>query len=311
VNGALSVAVSGNALTRPIVDGRAHRDQQPWDVQAVHPSELFWRQLATDEFDVFEMSLSTCFRLDSLGDRRWVVLPIFTTRTLCHLSILVRDGAGIDGPAALAGRRIGVPEYQQTSAVWSRGVLWHDFGVDPRRVQWHMERGEDRSHGTKTAFAPPAGVTVTPIDPDESIGSLLRAGRLDGTLLYLGERNLVDRSPSLSPQQLGLRPLFEPGRERERLGSGPLHATHAVAVRREAAEARPGLLAAVHETFEVAKALALDGAEDTAPYGFEANARMLSELAGHLYEQGITPRRVDPAILFAEAAALGATREDA
>lgn len=297
---ALSVALSDNALTRPIIDGRVRLDRVPWQVQAVHPSELFWRQLHSDEFDVFEMSLSTCFRLASLDDDRWVVLPIFTSRSFCHLSVLVRQDAGIDTPADLKGRRIGVPEYQQTSAVWSRGVLQRDFGVAPEDIEWHMERGQDRSHGAETAFAPPAGVRIVGIEPGESIGALLQAGRIDGTLLYLGERNLVDRSPRLTEAELGVRPLFDADRERARLKGRPLHANHCVAIRREVAQARPDLVGRVRDTFEAAKAL-VNGlpAQDASPYGFSANAEMLADLARHVHDQGIAVRHVDPEQLFA------------
>ncbi len=59
-----------------------------------------------------------------------------------------------------------MPEYQQTAAIWSRGVLQHEFGVHPRDMEFFMERTPDTSHGGSTGFKPPPGVTVhqTPRD---------------------------------------------------------------------------------------------------------------------------------------------------
>jgi 4,5-dihydroxyphthalate decarboxylase len=275
----------------------------------LHPSELFWRQLHSVEFDVFEMSLSTCFRLASLDDDRWVVLPIFTNRSLCHLSILVRDESGILAPADLRGKRIAVPEYQQTSAVWSRGEIDRDFGVPPEQIAWFMERGDDRSHGAETAFAAPPGIRITRIEPGASIGTMLVSGQLDGTLLYLGEQNLVDRSPRLSDGELGVHPLFDPAAERERRRGRPLHASHCVAIRRTVAERHPELVASVREAFDEAKTLARgEEADDPTPYGYPANAEMLEELAHFVHDQGIAVRYVEPRALFAAEPA-GTTRK--
>ena len=43
--------------------------------------------------------------------------------------MLVRRDAGIETPADLKGKRVGVPEYQQTAALWTRGALQHEWGV--------------------------------------------------------------------------------------------------------------------------------------------------------------------------------------
>ena len=51
-----------------------------------------------------------------------------------------------------------MPEYQQTAALWARGVLQHEFGVAPEDLIWYMERTEERSHGGGTGFQPPPGV---------------------------------------------------------------------------------------------------------------------------------------------------------
>ena len=136
----LSIALSNNPNTRAILNGTVQAQGMTLVPTAVHPSEMFWRQLRFGEFDVSEMSMSSLIISTAKGPTPWVALPVFTTREFFHTRILVRVGAGIEAPADLKGKRVGVPEYQQTAAIWGRGVLQHEFGVHPREIEWHMER---------------------------------------------------------------------------------------------------------------------------------------------------------------------------
>src|SRR5215831_20056656 len=128
----LSIALSDNPNTRPLLDGRVGAEGIRLIPTAVHPSEMFWRQLRFGEFDVSEMSMSSLLIATARGACPWVALPVFTTREFFHTRILVRTQAGITAPADLRGKRVGVPEYQQTAAIWGRGVLENEFGVRPR-----------------------------------------------------------------------------------------------------------------------------------------------------------------------------------
>src|SRR5258708_6592136 len=130
----------------------------------------------------------------SKGDDGWVGLRILTTRKFFHAEILVRKDSGIDRPGDLKGRRVGVPEYQQTAALWTRGVLEHEFGVAPKDMQFWMERAPTHSHRGAVGFAPPPGVTIHQIPPEKSIGSMMLSGELDAAIHYIVHANLVDRS---------------------------------------------------------------------------------------------------------------------
>src|ERR1700722_13421523 len=125
----LSLAISSNPRTWPILDGAVQPDGIELVPTILHPAEMFWRQLGFGDFDVSEMSMSSLMMARAGGDERWVGLPIFTTRKFFHTEILVRRDAKIEKPSDLKGRRVGVPEYQQTGALWTRVVLQHEFGV--------------------------------------------------------------------------------------------------------------------------------------------------------------------------------------
>src|SRR5205085_11134790 len=92
------------------------------------------------------------------------------------------------------GKRVGVPEYQQTAAIWTRGVLQHEFGVHARDMAWFMERNDDRSHGHSSGFKAPPGVSVSPVPLNTNLGDMLLNGEIDAIVHYIAHNNLVDRS---------------------------------------------------------------------------------------------------------------------
>jgi len=206
----LSIALSDNPNTRPLLDGAVHAEGISLIATALHPSEMFWRQLRFAEFDVSEMSMSSLLIATSRGPTPWVALPVFTTREFFHTRILVRADAAISAPADLRGKRVGVPEYQQTAAIWGRGVLQHEFGVHAKEIEWFMERPPDRSHGGATGFSPPPGVRLNHIPPTTNIGEMLVRGAvawcadagLARSMLYTQARNVASQRLF---QRLGFR----------------------------------------------------------------------------------------------------------
>src|SRR5579883_898364 len=195
----LSLAVSSNPRTWPILDGTVAPDGIELVPTVLHPSEMFWRQLRFGDFDVSEMSVSSLLMARAGGDERWLGLPVFTTRKFFHTEILVRRDAKIDRPSDLKGRRVGVPEYQQTAALWTRGVLQHEFGVAPTEMEFFMERVPTHSHAGATAFKAPPGVTIRQIPAEKSIGSMMLSGELEAVIHYIVNRIWSIARPSISP----------------------------------------------------------------------------------------------------------------
>ena len=320
----LSLALSDNANTRPLIDGRVAAEGLRLIPTAVHPSEMFWRQLKFAEFDVSEMSMSSLLIATSHGPTSWVALPVFTTREFFHTRVLIRTDAGIATPSDLRGKRVGVPEFQQTAAIWSRGVLQHEFGVKTPEIEWFMERPADKSHGGATGTVAPPGVTIHQIPMSTNIGEMLVGGELDATLLYLTGRNLVDRSRLDLSAHPRVRPLF---RDREAEGrryyakTGIYPINHTVVVRRSLFEQHPWIALNLYSAFAAAKTevarqgelhlrnyftTGLVGDEvrralslDPMAYGINASRNVLETIAQYVHEQGLTARRVGLAEIFA------------
>src|ERR1700685_2458184 len=148
----LSIGITNNPRTWPILDGTVKADGIDLIPTILHPSELFWRQLHFAEFAVSEMSCWSFMIVTGQGDPRFLGLPIFTTRRFFHTTILVSRKSGIAQPADLKGKRVGVPEYQQTAALWTRGVLQHEFGVPATAMEFWMEGVPSHSPAGAGAF---------------------------------------------------------------------------------------------------------------------------------------------------------------
>jgi 4,5-dihydroxyphthalate decarboxylase len=298
-----------------VLDGTVKPDGIDLTCTIAHPSEIFWRQLHFKEFDVSEMSLSSLLMAVAGGNRDWVGLPIFTSRRFFHTGVWIRTDRGIEKPEDLKGKKVGVPEYQQTAALWARGVLKHEFGVDPMDIEWWMERTEERSHGGATGFTPPPGLKFNRIQANESIGTMLMDGKLDATLLYITDNNLVDRSRITLEGNPQFRLLFpdqaaEGKRYFKKTGIYPIN--HGMVVRREIYEQHPWVALNIFNAFRQAKERGaarlrelasthfelglLDGdarkalAIDPYPYGVKSNQKVLETVAAYSNEQGLTPR---------------------
>jgi 4,5-dihydroxyphthalate decarboxylase len=322
----LSVAMSANPRTWPILDGRVRADGIEWVTATVAPSELFWRQLRFGDFDVSEMSMSSLMMVLAKGNRDWVGLPIFTTRRFFHTWILVRRDAGIERPEDMRGKRVGVPEYQQTAALWARGVLQHEFGVHPGEMEFWMERLPSHSHAYAAQFAPPPGVTIKQIPAEQNIGAMLLKGELDATLLYIRVHpgDLVDRSHADLANHPAIAPLFrdtlaEGVRYFRKTGIFPIN--HGMVIRRELAEKHPWAALNIYKAFEEAAQIAereraihteyhiLTGAlpreaedalrEPAIRHGVAANRKTLETAALMSYQQGLTPRQLTLDEVFA------------
>jgi len=67
----LSLAITSNPRTWPIMDGRAKPDGIDFSKTVLGPAEMFWRQLNFAEFDVSEMSMSELMMIRERGDDRF------------------------------------------------------------------------------------------------------------------------------------------------------------------------------------------------------------------------------------------------
>ena len=295
-----------------------------------HPAETFWRQLKFGEFEVAEMSMSSFLIARSQG-ADMIALPVFPSRRLFQTELSYHVDSGITRPQDLAGKRLGVAEYQQTAALWIRGVLEHDFGVSQYKIHWYMERSEEMSHGSATGFKPPPGISFNRIARDKSLASTLLENELDVAHVaspWVLQANALDRSSRIGGKGdwSRIEALF-PDRMAEGARfykqHGFLPVNHAYIIRGDVYRKYPWIAFNLYTGFVKAKALATEKlleripaalffgpeyaamtrqmiGEDPFPYGVKANKAMLDTITEYSCEQGLTPRRMKIEELFAK-----------
>ena len=320
----LSLAITSNPRTQPVISGRIKADGIDFTKSVLGPAEIFWRQLSFAEFDVSEMSMSELMMIRARGDDRFVGIPVFTTRRFYHTGIFVRKNAKIDSPADLKGKRVGVPEYIQTSALWTRGVLDSEFGVAPKDMMFFMERLPARSHAGAMDFKTPPGVTINAIPPENSIGSMMLTGELDACMSYNRNQGLIDRSAADLEHHPDIRPLFpdsaaEAIRYYKKTGIYPIN--HGMVVKRTVFEHNPWVVLNILKAFNDANRIAEKERRDhvayhletglvpgeyrkalatqIVAYGLKANRAVLETAAKYSNQQGLTPRVMSMDELFA------------
>jgi 4,5-dihydroxyphthalate decarboxylase len=86
-------------------------------------------------FDISEMAIAT-FLMAKAAGRDLVLLPLVVAERFQETAMFCRAGRGIETPADLAGKRIGVRAYSQTTGMWIRGVLQESFGLRADAMRW-------------------------------------------------------------------------------------------------------------------------------------------------------------------------------
>jgi len=295
-----------------------------------HPSETFWRQLKLQEFEVGEMSMSSYLIARERGFDM-IALPVFPSRRLFHTEISYHIDSGIQKPGDLVGKRFGVGEYQQTAALWQRGVLEHDFGVSQYKLHWFMERTEELSHGGQTGFTPPKGISFQRIPPDKSMASMLVSHELDAAAINSPWKNMptfIGRShqiPGVGGDWSKVKELFsdcmaEGKRFFQKWGFLPVN--HTYTIRGDIYEKYPWAAFNLYSGFVKAKAHFNAKLVDSIPsglffgkeyltmtqeifgndpyiYGIKGNRKMLETLIDFSHEQGLIKSKPKIEDLFA------------
>jgi 4,5-dihydroxyphthalate decarboxylase len=323
--------ISGmNERVEPLFDGSVPVEGVELIATRSDPSETFWRQLKFQEFEIAEMSLSSYLIAKSRG-MDMIAVPVFPSRRFMHMELSYHVDSGIKDARDLAGKRVGVGEYQQTASLWLRGVLEHDFGVSQYKIHWYMERSDALSHGGATGFSPPEGISFHRVPVEKSLASMLVAHELDAATVnraFSREKNIVDRSTQIRAREgdwSKVKRLFpnviEEATRFFRM-HGYIPANHAYVIRGDIDRKYPWVAFNLFKAFVAAKELAQDRlpgripsglifgteylrqtkeifGEDPFPYGVKANREMLQTIIDYSFEQGLTKEKQKLESLFA------------
>src|SRR5882672_9934706 len=190
--------------------------------------EIFYRFIVYKEWEISEISMAKYVSLIAQGDKSFWALPVFPSRVFRHSSLYVRRDGPIKKITDLAGRRVGIPEWAQTAAVYSRGFLVHQYGLKLSSIDWVQAGVNQAGRNEKVRLNLPPGVKLTP-RPDKSLSEMLVSGEIDAALTAHPRDCFHHSHPNV-------RRLFENFMEVEKKyiqETGIFPIMHAVAIRKE------------------------------------------------------------------------------
>jgi 4,5-dihydroxyphthalate decarboxylase len=315
--------------TDALRDGRVTASGIELEYLVLPVEELIWRMLGHREFDVAETSLGSYIVRRDRGVDDLVAIPVFTSRSFRHAALVVRADSELHDPRDLRGRRVGVPEYQMTAAVWVRGFLADDFGVAPSDVHW-VQGGVEAAGRTPRERVHPPGVELADAPPGATLAGMLADGAIDVLL--------TARQPSPAALRgAAIRPLLPDPAEAARdffRRTGIFPPMHTVVLRREVLDEDPWIAQSLVTAFAQAKKLAIRGLRETSaltvslpflqehhaatvelmgtdywPYGLGAeNRHALTTMIGYMHREGLIGAAMAPESLFAESTRSGEFR---
>lgn len=315
----LTLALSEYDHVADLVSGRVAVEGVDLTCLTLQIEEIFFRAFVYRDFDASEVSMAKYCSMISQGDNSLVAIPVFPSRVPRHSSIYIRRDGPVRKPADLAGRKVGLPEWAQTAAVYSRGLLAHQYGIDLASIDWVQAGVDEPGRTEKVKLNLPAGLKVTP-RPDKSLNEMLLSGEIDAALS-------AHPLPAVKQGHPNIGRLFEDFLDVEMSyvkETGIFPIMHTIALRRELVERNPWIAMNLFKAFEEAKnrsiarvqaitsttvpipwcyeyarrAKAIFG-EDFWPYGIDANRRTLDAFLQYAHEQGVCHRRLTPEDLFA------------
>jgi 4,5-dihydroxyphthalate decarboxylase len=274
----LRTALGKSPLVRALKEGGVASDRIGFDFVEVDPvTRAFRRMVRTLEFDLCEIALTTHAQARAYG-KPITALPVVLLRGLHHNALICRRDSPLRGPADLAGKRIGVRAWSQTTGVWVRGVLQQEYGIAADAMTWITEEDAHVQEFTDPPF-------VQRIAPGQSLPAMLLAGEIDAAVALGG----VDAGAvrTVIPDADAVAAAWS-----TRTGVYPIN--HVVVVKDELLDRHSWLADELMRLLLASKRQA----DDSVPYGLEANRPAIELLMRYAAEQGLIPRAYRPEELF-------------
>ena len=198
----LTLAFSDNPRVQPLRDGVVKPQNIDLDFITLDPSDLFYRNLFYDEFDVSEMSISETLLARERTDGKkwdWSALPVFLSRGHHWPYLYVNTNSGIAGLADIKGKRIGVPDYDMTAALWFRITLKDLYGIEAGNNIWFNGRTKELSHGGALGLdeTGPVGITHHWLTADQTLDVMLDRGELDACTAIRPQSRITAGDPTV------------------------------------------------------------------------------------------------------------------
>jgi len=281
----LSAAFDDYPHTLPLKRGEINSPRVAFAFSDIKPANRFFKPMVRElKFDVSEMAIATYVQAKAYG-KPLVLMPATMMGRFQHGTILCNAARPLT-PAELAGKRIGVRSYSQTTAVWVRGILENDYGVDLDKVRWVTF--ED---GHVAEYHEPQRVERA--GADKNLLKMLRAGELDAAIYGADLPN--------DPALKSLIPDAEAAAQRWYARHKVLPINHMVVVTEKLARSDPQTVKEIYRLLLKAKTAAglpKAGAIDFLAFGLKACRPALQTIITYALQQRLIPRKIEVEDLF-------------
>jgi 4,5-dihydroxyphthalate decarboxylase len=283
------------------------------------PRDIFDRMAGKLEFDASEMSISEHVSQLGAGRRDFVALPVFVSRVFRHGFIAINRKSGIRKPKDLEGKRVGVPLYTMSAALWIRGLLQNEYDVDLSRIHWVQGALKAAgAHGNPAAMPLLKPVPIEVNTSGKPLNKMLADRDVDAVISSRSVEGL-DANPDIARLFPDYREVEKDYYRRTRI----FPIMHLIVIRRALYEAHPFVAQSLYEACCESRRLALNlmrelGAlrymlpwltadideidqvfgGDPWPYGVEPNRPTLEALIDYMVQQAFIPRKIPIEDLF-------------
>ncbi len=312
----LTMAISHYDHTVDIVAGRVPIEGVELTCMDLPLHDIFQRTVGWADFDIAEMSTAKYVSMRSQGDDRLVALPVFLSRVARHSAIYVRRDR-IKTAADFVGKRVGVPEWAQTAAVYGRGVMQHELGIDLTKIKWVQAGLGEAGRAEKVSLQLPKGLELTPV-ADRSLTDMLDKGDLDAVVAATPPKCFHSNPDIVRFYDNWLDAEMDYARVKKIL---PI--MHTLVVKKTVLDRAPWAAGNIFHAFDVARKNSVKRCEylgasvvpipwvgeavakakkamggDMWPYGLEANRPTLEAFLKFAHEQGVCHRLLTPEEIF-------------
>ena len=272
------------AVTKAMRDGRVGSDHVKLDFCGPTPAHNGFKAMVRENaFDAGELAIVTFLQAKAYG-KPYVLLPTpISGRFQHHCAGFNIDFGHLD-PKDIQGKRVGVRTYTQTTALWIRGILRHEYHVDLDRVTWMT-----LNDGHLAEYADPANCERLP--KGASIPQMMLDGELAAALL--GEDMPKD------PRVRTLVPNAHAAASDWFAREGVVPINHMFVVHQDFSKRHPGVVRELYRMIVESRALAEGGVPAVfPPIGLEANRKGIELAIDWALDQKIIPRRLSVDELF-------------
>lgn len=282
----LSTLLGSYPNAMALKDGGVKSDLVTLEFADVKVSNTAFKPLVREaRFDVAELAIVTFLQAKVYG-KPYALIPATVLGRGQHHTIAYNPERGLLKPSDLAGKRVGVRAYTQTTGAWVRGFLADDYGIDIAKVHWvtfedpHLAEYNDPNFVTRA----PEGKNLT---------QMLLDGELDAAIVG-------DKFPD--PRLKPLIPEADAVARQWAQAHGGVPINHMMVVRDTIARSRPDIVKEIyrmlHDSRQAVPPPADNGLLDPWRFGIEANRRSLEIIIDYSVRQKLIPRQFTVDELF-------------